>query len=82
MNDRYVFTRKLGSDGDVYEAHDRHLDRQVAIKLLHPVGGVVQSWDEAQRLERLRSRFLVDVINADVVIKSDFGNSYTSSERW
>jgi len=55
----------------VYEAHDRHLDRQVAVKLLHPVGGTAQAWDEAQRLERLRSRFLVDVINADVVHNSD-----------
>jgi serine/threonine protein kinase len=38
---------------------------------LYPVGGKVQPWDEAQRLERLRSRFLVDVINADVVNNSD-----------
>lgn len=71
INDRYVFVRKLGTTGDVYEAHDRHLDRQVAVKLLHPVQGVAQPWDEAQRLERLRSKFLVDVINADVVWNSD-----------
>lgn len=71
LNDRYVFVRKLGTTGDVYEAHDRHLDTQVAVKLLHPVGGLAQPWDEAQRLEHLRSRFLVDVINADVVNNSD-----------
>jgi serine/threonine protein kinase len=71
LNDRYVFNRKLGTTGDVYEAHDQHLDAQVAVKLLHPVGGVAQTWDEAQRLEHLRSRFLVDVINADVVSNSD-----------
>ena len=71
LNDRYVFSRKLGTTGHVYEAYDRHLDTQVAVKLLHPVGGNPQAWDEAQRLERLRSRFLVDVINADVVNHSD-----------
>jgi serine/threonine protein kinase len=71
INDRYVFVRKLGTTGQVYEAYDRHLDKNVAVKLLHPIGGVVQPWDEAQRLEQLRSRFLVDVINADVVINSD-----------
>jgi len=71
LNDRYVFSRKLGTTGDVYEAYDRHLDIQVAVKLLHPVGGVAQPWDEAQRLEHLRSRFLVDVINADIVNNSD-----------
>ena len=71
VNNRYELTRKLGSDGDVYEAHDRHLDRQVAIKLLHPTAQGAQPWDEAQRLEHLRSRFLVEVINADVVGTSD-----------
>jgi eukaryotic-like serine/threonine-protein kinase len=71
INERYEFVQKLGSDGDVYEAHDRHLDRRVALKLLHPIAGVSQSWEEAQRLEHLRSRFLVEVINADVVGNSD-----------
>lgn len=71
INDRYVLGNKLGSDGSVYEAYDRHLDAQVALKILHPIAGVVQSWNEAQRLEHLRSRFLVDVINADVVTSSD-----------
>jgi len=71
INKRYELRRKLGSDGVVYEAHDRHLDKLVAVKLLEPVEGQAQSWDEAQRLERLRSRFLVEIINADVVIESD-----------
>lgn len=71
INERYEFIQKLGSDGDVYEAHDRHLDRRVALKLLHPIAGVTQSWEEAQRLEHLRSRFLVEVINADVVGNTD-----------
>jgi serine/threonine-protein kinase len=72
VNDRYVLDQKLGSDGQVYEAYDRHLDTRVALKLLNPTSpGVAVPWDEAQRLERLRSRFLVDVINADVIGTSD-----------
>lgn len=71
INDRYEFRRKLGSDGQVYEAHDRILDKPVALKVLHPVNEVPQHWDEAQRLEQLRSRFIVPVLNADVVTSSD-----------
>ncbi|WP_449407153.1 serine/threonine-protein kinase [Microbacterium maritypicum] len=72
VNDRYVLQRKLGSDGDVYEAYDRHLDQTVALKLLHPTSqSAPQSWDEARRLEQLRSRFIIPVINADVVGTSD-----------
>lgn len=71
INDRYVLGEKLGADGSVYAAYDRHLDTQVALKVLHPTSGVAQSWDEAKRLEHLRSRFLVDVINADVITSSD-----------
>lgn len=72
VNDRYVLQRKLGSDGDVYEAYDRHLDQTVALKLLHPKAqSFPQSWDEARRLEQLRSRFIIPVINADVVGTSD-----------
>lgn len=71
VNDRYVLAEKLGTDGNVYRAYDRHLDAQVALKILHPINGVAQSWDEAKRLEHLRSRFLVDVINADVITSSD-----------
>jgi serine/threonine-protein kinase len=55
----------------VYRAHDRNLDKHVAIKFLYPKNGHAQPWDEAQRLEHLRSRFLLDVINADVVLNSD-----------
>lgn len=71
MNDRYVLEGKLGSDGDVYAAYDRYLDQTVAFKLLHPDGGVPQSWEEARRLEQLKSRFVVPVINADIVLNSD-----------
>ncbi len=72
INDRYELRRKLGSDGHVYEAFDKTLQRLIALKILHPEKpGVAQTWDEAQRLEQLRSRFLVDVINADVILNSD-----------
>ncbi len=73
INDRYKVVRKLGSYGHVYEAIDEYLDdRPVAVKLLHPdASGVPRPWDEARRLERLRSRFLVDVINADVWAEND-----------
>ena len=71
VNDRYVLGSKLGSDGDVYEAYDRHLDRTVALKLLHPESGLPQAWDEAKLLEQLRSNFVVRVLNADVVQTSD-----------
>lgn len=72
INDRYELRQKLGSDGHVYEAFDRTLQRLVALKLLHPEKpGQAQAWDEAQRLEHLRSRFLIDVLNADVIVQSD-----------
>ncbi|MCQ4118719.1 serine/threonine protein kinase [Rhodococcus tibetensis] len=71
INDRYVFQRKLGSDGEVYEAFDRNLDKLVAVKLLDPLKGSPHTWHEAQRLEQLSSRCLIPVLNADVVINSD-----------
>lgn len=71
INERYVLGQKLGRDGHVYKAFDRILEREVALKFLEPNQGQAQSWDEAQRLESLRSRFLIDVINADVVAGSD-----------
>lgn len=72
INDRYELRQKLGSDGHVYEAFDKTLQRVVALKLLHPQKpGQAQPWDEAQRLEHLRSRFLIDVLNADVIVQSD-----------
>jgi len=70
INDRYVLNAKLGTDGEVYEAHDRHLNRTVALKLLPPGGGS-QPWDEARRLEQLRSTFIVPVLNADIDRDSD-----------
>ena len=71
VNDRYVLDGKLGSDGNVYKAFDRHLNRTVAFKLLLPDEDEPQSWDEARRLEQLRSNFIVPVLDADVVLTSD-----------
>lgn len=74
INDRYEVVGFLGSGagGSVYEAHDRHLNALVAIKLLNPGGErTAGPWREAQLLEQLKSRFLLDVLNADVIIDSD-----------
>lgn len=71
INDRYELLGKLGSDGQVYEAYDRHLATTVALKLLNPGDHAPQPWDEAKRLEQLRSHFIVPVLNADVVMASD-----------
>src|SRR5687768_4708258 len=71
VNDRYELQRKLGSTGSVYEVYDRNLDSVAALKFLKPAGGTAGPWDEARRLEHLRSRFLLDVLNADVVRDSD-----------
>lgn len=71
VNDRYELLGKLGRDGQVYEAHDRNLNKRVALKILTPVSGSAQSWDEAHRLEQLRNRYIVPVINADVIGTSD-----------
>lgn len=72
INGRYTIVRRLGSYGHVYEATDAHLNyRAVAVKLLYPDAHGARPWDEAHLLERLRNRFLVDVINADVVVNSD-----------
>ncbi|WP_328813785.1 serine/threonine-protein kinase [Rhodococcus sp. NBC_00297] len=72
INDRYDIRGKLGSDGDVYRAHDEHLDTMVAVKLL-PVEGTLHPtrWDEARLLEELKSRCLIEVLNADVDSESD-----------
>lgn len=74
INGRYELTARLGtgSGGSVYGAHDRHLDTHVAVKLLNPSeAGTAGNWQEAQLLERLKSRFLLPVVNADVVTDSD-----------
>jgi serine/threonine-protein kinase len=74
INDRYELVRRLGggAGGSVYEAHDRHLNTRVAVKLLNPAEvDAAGPWQEAQLLEQLRSRFLLQVVNADVVINSD-----------
>ncbi|TKV26155.1 serine/threonine protein kinase [Arthrobacter sp. NamB2] len=71
VNGRYTLLRRLGRDGSVYEVHDRHLAKDAALKFLGVEGADVDSWAEARLLERLRSRFTLEVINADVVTEAD-----------
>lgn len=73
INDRYELTRHLGhgAGGSVYEAHDRHLDTSVAVKLLKPDDSTSGPWHEARLLQKLQSRYLLSVLNADIVIDSD-----------
>ncbi|MHA7225569.1 serine/threonine-protein kinase [Glutamicibacter soli] len=74
INDRYQLTKNLGNgaSGSVYQAHDRHLDTRVAVKLIDPKQDTLgQPWQEAHLLQRLKSRFLLDVLNADVDASSD-----------
>lgn len=72
INNRYELRRKLGSDGNVYEARDGHFNKAVAVKLLDPTEGESsRTWDEARRLEELKNRCLLDVLNADVDGPSD-----------
>lgn len=74
INDRYELVGSLGTGagGSVYAAHDRHLDALIAVKLLNPSEeGSTGPWHEAQLLEQLKSRFLLNVLNAEIVINSD-----------
>lgn len=70
---RYEVVSKLGggTSGDVYRVLDKHLNTEVAIKLLKPVSGQPATWDEAQALKRLGSEYLLRVFNADVIEGSD-----------
>ncbi|WP_369187246.1 serine/threonine protein kinase [Streptomyces sp. R08] len=73
IDGRYYVVESLGNGtgGDVYRVRDDHLDTEVALKLLTPQAGEPATWDEAQMLKRLDSKFLLPVINADVVSGKD-----------
>jgi len=74
INDRYQLTKNLGNgaSGSVYQAYDRHLDTLGAVKLIDPEQDTLgKPWQEAHLLQRLKSRFLLDVLNADVDSSSD-----------
>lgn len=68
LADRYVLGDRLGAGGMgvVYEAHDRQLDRRLAIKLLHrgaSAGHARRLLREAQTLARLSHPNLVPVFD-------------------
>ncbi|MFD6492922.1 serine/threonine protein kinase [Streptomyces sp. NPDC060188] len=73
IDGRYYVVERLGrgAGGDVYRVKDDHLDTEVALKLLMPQTDEPATWDEAQLLKRLDSKFLLPVINADVVSGKD-----------
>lgn len=73
IDGRYYVVEPLGrgASGDVYRVRDDHLDTEVALKLLRPRTDEPATWDEAQMLKRLDSKFLLPVINADVVSGKD-----------
>jgi eukaryotic-like serine/threonine-protein kinase len=71
---RYVISRALGAGGMgvVYAARDPELDREVAIKLVHP-----RLWrdatDDARELLRQEARAMARVVDAHVVAVHDIG---------
>lgn len=73
IDGRYQVLGRLGSGstGDVFRVADDHLGNEVALKLLTPKQNEPATWDEAQVLERLRSPYLLRVLNADLVDDTD-----------
>lgn len=73
IDGRYQVLGRLGrgSYGEVFRVADDHLGNEVALKLLTPKQNEPATWDEAQVLERLRSPYLLRVLNADLVDDTD-----------
>ena len=72
LTERYTLLARIGAGGMgvVYEAHDRELDRRVAMKLLHPGAArthVRRLLREAQMLARLSHPNLVPVFDVGSV---------------
>jgi eukaryotic-like serine/threonine-protein kinase len=69
LHDRYEIVGYLGGGkyGQVHKVHDHNLGCDVALKLLEPLAGESLDWAEAQRLQQLRSEFLLPVLNAAVI---------------
>ncbi|MGW0144500.1 serine/threonine-protein kinase [Streptomyces sp. NPDC003333] len=73
IDGRYRVLGRLGGGtyGQVFRVADDHLGNEVALKLLTPKQNEPATWDEAQVLERLRSPYLLPVLNADLVDDTD-----------
>ncbi|MCZ7575001.1 MAG: serine/threonine-protein kinase [Ardenticatenaceae bacterium] len=69
---RYVVTSRLGRGGmaEVYQAHDPVLDRQVAIKVIHPHLGTEEGFGERFRRE---ARLVASLRHPHIVQLHDFG---------
>lgn len=66
---RYRVEQSLGRGtyGEVYRVWDTHQAQSVALKLIDPAKIAGWPWDEASRLTRLRSDFILPIWNADIV---------------
>lgn len=72
---RYELLEELGdgrgTSGDVWRARDTHLNREVALKILHS-RALDKAWTEASVLTRLSGPNIVPVHNADVDVDTPF----------
>lgn len=77
LGPRYDYVRELGRGGAgrVLLVHDRHLDRELALKLLHPTPSNAQSAAVSRDAERLEDEFrlLTGIEHPGIARVHDFG---------